>query len=131
MSIETRVLPEKNTLLRTASGKLDIDAIIKAYDNAPSVEGYTKGMHIIWDLSNADVNHIQRDDIIRLVEYIRNHPLVHSAECKLAIVANSNLAFGLSKMFEGYGTGLPLFIHVFKNLDDANTWIDEEIEPTV
>lgn len=41
----------------------------------------------------------------------------------IAIVAEDDLAFGISRMYASRGISLPQTLQVFRQLEDAETWI--------
>ena len=128
MSIESRIIPEMHTILRTVTGSLspaDIDNAIAETLHHPAFE---KGMHVIWELSDADISNVQSDELLEIIEVIRNSVEQRGSHYKIAVVANSNLAFGISRMFEGFGGGLPLAIGIHRSMEAACRWIRGEEE---
>lgn len=126
MSLKYQVDPEVNAIIRTVNGELSVSDVIKAHDASLSYSGFKKGMHVIWDLRNADVSKWNQDDFIKLANHIRNNIDKRGDEYKLILVASEDLGFGLSRMFEGYGCKLPLSIEVLRSMDAAYESINNE-----
>ena len=124
MGVNSEILSEMHTVLRTVSGKLNPADIKNAVAETLKNPGFEKGMHAIWDLSDANIRDINTDELLEVVEYIQKNGEQRGKNYKIAIVASGDLAFGLSRMFEGYGNELPLSIHVHKTLNAAYEWIN-------
>jgi hypothetical protein len=83
--------------------------------------------NVLWDIQNADVTEFDSGQIQRLASL----PLRFTEERKggkTAIVASTDLAFGLSRMFQIFGEtkDLPFLFRVFRTTEDALKWIDED-----
>jgi hypothetical protein len=125
MAIDTDVNTETNTITRTVLGKLNIADIKRVMYDIQFHPDFQKGMHAIWDLSQADVSDISTHDIIDLIKHIEKTIDRRGTDFKVAIVAPGDLSYGVSKIFEGHGTELPVFIRVMRDRKEADAWINE------
>jgi predicted amino acid dehydrogenase len=114
MAIDTDVNTETNTITRTVLGKLNT--------------AFIKGMNAIWDLTQADVSNISTHDIMDLIKHIQKGFDKRGTDFKVAIVAPGDLSYGVSKIFEGHGTELPVSIRVMRNRKEADVWINQADE---
>ena len=127
MPVNSKVNTELNIIVRTVTGELASDDVSQAISESLLDPDFKENMHVIWDLTQADVNKISTEQLLYVVEYIRSKIDSRGANYKIAIVAEMDLSYGISKMFEGYGGDLPVSIHVYRNIDEAYQWIAGEI----
>jgi len=126
MTISSKIDPEHNIIIRTASGELSADDIRNAFNATLEHTDFRKEMNVIWDLEHADLSKIAADDLIKIVELISKASNQRGSDYKIAIVASKDLTFGLSRMFEGYGVELPTSIMVYRDLESAYHWINSQ-----
>jgi hypothetical protein len=128
MGINTTINTDAKTITRRVSGKLSVADIKTAMQDIQHHPEFKKGMHAIWDLSQADVRDISSHDIKDLIREIQKAIDLRGSDFKIAIIAPEDLSYGLSKVFEGYGMELPIFIRVMRSHDEANAWINTQDE---
>ena len=97
---------------------------VGAFDESLLHPDFKANMHVIWDLSVADVGEVSADQLMEIVEYIRSNIDERGADYKIVLVAPVDLSFGISRMFESYGNDLPVSIHIHRNIDEAFNWIE-------
>ena len=124
MSINSKINQELNTIIRTVTGELTIADVKDAFTESLSHPDFKINMHVIWDLTEADVSKTSMDQLIDIVKYIRNNIDNRGADYKIIIVAPIDISFGMSRMFEGFGNDLTQSIHVLRELDEAYKWIE-------
>jgi hypothetical protein len=56
-----------------------------------------------------------------LIEIRKKYP--ERGNAKIAIVASTDLSFGMSRMYEVFSGNLPQTIMVFRNLEEAEQWL--------
>lgn len=123
MPVVSRIDKTHNTIIRTVTGGLTVSDIAHAFSESLSDPDFRKDMHVVWDLSEADVSQISSKQLVEAVEYIGAHTGSRGADYKIAIVASKDINFAVSRMFEGYGSSLPVSINVFRSREDALAWI--------
>jgi len=62
-----------------------------------------------------------------VVSHVGTHAEQRGSHYKSALVTARNVDFGLSRMYEAYGHGLPLTVRVFRNIDKAREWLSPPI----
>ncbi len=119
--ITTTTDAARQLTIHTCSGRTTIEqirgAISKFYAGAPTA-------NILWDFSDADLSQVPRRDIRKLAEDVRS--IAHSrAGGKTAIVAHTELEFGLGRMYQIFGEIARQIatIEVFKTRSDAEQWL--------
>ena len=60
-----------------------------------------------------------------IVNFAKEHILVLEGG-KVAYVAEGDFEFGMGRVLEAHATGLPLELHAFRNLEEAQGWIESE-----
>lgn len=129
MTVASRIDKQSNTIIRTVTGALTVADLVAAFEASLSDPDFKKDMHVIWDLSEADISQIPSAKLLDAVEYIGAHADTRGTAYRIAIVAPADINFAVSRMFEGYGSGmLPLAINVFRNRERAFEWIAEAAE---
>ena len=128
MPIETTVYKEPQVIIRTATGQLTFEEVKSAITGVAEMPGYAKGMSAIWDLRKANIYKFTEDDLYRIVEVIKGGIEDRGTGFKLALVASEDFEFGMSRMWEAIAQDLPLEIKVFRDMDEARTWVVEPEE---
>ncbi|PJA31395.1 MAG: hypothetical protein CO187_09640 [Zetaproteobacteria bacterium CG_4_9_14_3_um_filter_53_7] len=126
MPVLSHVDREKHTILRTASGILQTTDIIETIQQTLSLPSFVTGMHAIWDITNADVSHLERGDMLVVVDYIQSNTDKRGSGYKIAIAADRDISFGIARMFAILCDGLPFSIAVFRSMELARNWISSE-----
>ncbi len=124
-SINTKIDRANNVVVQKVTGQLCLNDIISKIESALGDITYVAGMDCIWDVTEANLSQVQVDDIFILIKFVSNNLLRTGTGFKLAIIANSDLGYGLAKMFIGYGQVLPFSKNVFRSYDDGLAWISE------
>jgi hypothetical protein len=120
---QVRFDPETNTIRIKLEGKITARTLQAAFDAAANSSEYGTATRRLWDFRNADLSSL---DLLKLAGL-----LGHLAElvkrvsvAKLAIVAGTNVQFGLARMFQIL-TALTVrsTMKVFRKLEDAEEWL--------
>ena len=77
----------------------------------------------LWRLHSVESLDVDADDLHRFIETVLAGPPRHP-DLKLAIVTDSQLAFGLARMYEAYADRTPWKTQVFYEVDDAERWLE-------
>lgn len=130
MPIKTVVDTEKNITVHIASGNLTFDEIAKAltsfYESSEMPET------VIWDGRNASLKNFSSSQLEQIATYPTRF---NTGKSRIkgglrAIVAPTDLDYGLSRVIEILTEfseqALPYKIKVFRSMEEANKWIEEE-----
>lgn len=121
--MDLRIDEEKNIAFIRLSGHLSRKIILDAFDSTISNKRYKSGMGRLWDFRDADLSSLDSETISEMAQY----SLTFSSginDVKVAFVTNSDLEFGLSRMFE-LSSGSKTPIEVFRSLAEAEKWMVE------
>ena len=124
MPVKNQIDLENNLIVRTVSGRLTTAEVLNAFNGSLNDKNFVKDMHVIWDVSKADVRQVSADAINTIVEHIKAHLNNRGSNYKIAIVAPEDLNFGISRMFATYGSDLPVSIGIHRDIDDAYRWLE-------
>ena len=119
MSISNKISKEKNVIVRTVVGELIGADMTSAFNKSISHPDFKKNMHVIWDLTKADISEASIDQIMNVVRYIADNIDDRGEDYKIIVVAPIDISFGISRMFGSYGGQLPVSIHIVRILDEA------------
>ena len=119
MPISIEINQDLNTIIRTVTDGLTSTDIKATFAESISHPDFKINMHVIWDLTAADPSKLSAEQLMDVVNYIKNNIDERGADYKIILVAPLDLSFGVSRMFESYGDSLPTSIHVLRNLDEA------------
>ena len=119
MPINSVINKDLNVIIRTVKGELTGVDMTSAFTESLSDSDFNKNMHVIWDLTEADISKVSADQLIEIVMYIHDNIGDRGADYKIIIVAPIDIIIGKSRIFEGYGTDLPISIHILRELQDA------------
>ena len=114
----------KNIAYIRLSGSLNKGIILDAFDAAVSDERYKKGMGRLWDFRDADLSSLDSSTIAEMAQHSAKFPPGIN-DVKVAFVANRELEYGLSRMFEAYSMDVNTNVSVFYTLTDAETWLSK------
>ena len=123
MSITSRIDNAKDLTVFTVTGVLSFDnaiPVVKAfYDGTPT-------KHVLWDLSDASDVQFTSEEVKAIANFKPRYEGKRESG-KTAFVAQEDILFGLSRMFELQSSALkaPYHIMVFRDIDEACQWFDE------
>ena len=123
-NIERRTDENAQLTIYTAKGSISGEEVKKAirgfYEHGPITR------HVLWDLSLAVLVDLSAEDV-RQIAHVPRQSLELRQDGKTAIVAPSDLAFGLSRMYQtsSQPEALPFKVQVFRDSEAAHTWLKE------
>jgi len=123
MSADLRYDREKNILHIVLHGSVTLDEFADVLETITHTEEYPPDVPAIWDLSALDTSDLDISMIELLNDIRKRFP--ERGLTKLAIVASSELTFGLSRMYEAFSADLPQMLRVFKDTGSAELWLQE------
>ena len=125
--IETKIYKEKDLTIHTVSGSLTVQVV---YDELDRYYAGPVTMHILWDVTRADLSSWETDQIVSLVKKVKEHSHVRAGG-KTAIVISKNLDFGISRMYQAYAERekIDFEIGVFRDIEKAVLWLGVSFSP--
>ncbi len=113
-----------NITIRKVFGQVTCDELISALRDsyANPITGYW-----IWDLSEADTKQITSADAQRIAEFASANTHI-KPKGRTAIIAPTDLTFGMSRVFEIYSelASVPVQVKICRTQSEALGWMDEQ-----
>jgi hypothetical protein len=121
--IEKRFEPEKSLTVFTVLGAVSADEFSQAIE-----EFYEKGPvtnKVLFDLTDSFLDQLRSEEILNISRTPKYIP-EQRVGGKTAIVAPSDLAFGLARMYEFSSdpADIPFVIKVFRTMEEARKWLE-------
>ena len=124
-TIKKQIDKDKNLTVYTVEGKVLSDeyknAIHEFYEQGPVTA------KVLWDLTKAQLDHLESTDVLYISQTPR--PFLSAREDgKTAIIAPTDLAFGLARMYEFTSSEgeMPFDTKVFRTADEALQWLSPD-----
>ena len=115
--MELKYDPKRNILYGSYAGAFTLNEFEDQLIQIVSGENFPPTAPTIWDLSAMDFSQFDWEFINQLLEIRAKFPSRGGA--LIAIVAEDDLAFGISRMYASRGISLPQTLQVFRNLEDT------------
>jgi len=128
MPITSEVEKTKNLTIYTLTGELTLDEILNALKSF--WEAHTLTLNLLWDARSAKVSQLKSEEVAKITGFIGQykHRFEERKGGKAAIVASSNLQYGLSRILGTFYEieGFPTQLRIFRIMDEAMEWLDED-----
>jgi hypothetical protein len=122
MAITSRVDSMAGVIEFTAAGKLSRSHLESALAAVYAESEGVLPANYLWDLRNSTIEW-STDQVREFVHWVLgNRPEGESCN---AIVASTDLQFGLARMYEALTSELPVNVMVFREMDAARSWLAE------
>ena len=121
MPIEITYDSEKKILYGTIINPASTEDFQAAMENVTGSGDHPPNVSTLWDMRALDFTLVNRDFLDRLIAIRRQFPARASA--KIAFAVADDLGFGMARMFENLSAGLPHQMMVFKNMAEAEAWL--------
>ena len=127
MPLEIEFSEERNVVVMRLIGQTTAEELTKNYESLFSKEKFSSNIHALWDVSGINLIQVPVSEFRRLPLLLSNLMPQRGTEFKAALVTNRTADYQLLKI---YLSLLRLVgsarIRLFRSIDDANAWIDEE-----
>ena len=119
--IEKQVHRHRELTIMAVTGRVTVEEIVDA------IEDYYSGeitANLIWDYTSADLSEITSAHLHYISSVAKRYGHLRK-DCKTAIVAPGDLAYGLGRMYETLNeiNEIPVQFTIFKTIDDALGWL--------
>ena len=123
MPIESKIDKSMNLTTYTLSG------VVTAHDLMSALESFFKENptpNVLWDLRHAGFEKGMRNSDLQRMARFSKRKQPSKTRGKTAIVATSDLAFGLAREFEAFAEieGVKNPIEVFRSMSKAEKWLE-------
>ncbi len=123
MSLIYKVVPDLKIAYVKGSGKVTTEEILKKGAGMFAESEWTNGFNVLIDYREITKFIVKTEDMGRIVSQdMSNEFLFDQSKC--AIVASSDLVFGVSRMWETFSEKNKITTMIFRNIEDALKWLD-------
>ncbi|MFC1554426.1 hypothetical protein ACFL7D_07320 [candidate division KSB1 bacterium] len=126
MTIKTQIDRNKEIVIHCVTGHINLQDIVDAFEGRSGSPEYNPNYNVLWDLTGLDAKTIGTDEIIEIANEIKTRLNERSSVYKVAFLANSDLVFGLTRMYESFVSNERVNTHIFSKIDDALKWLTEK-----
>ena len=124
MSPITRTLHDDlHLLVSTWSGAITDAEMIAAYRAAYADRRWAAGFNEVTDLRRADLRAVTTDGLRAVQLLVAESVAGFAGSFRTAILAPTDLTFGLSRMYEMMAAESPEAVRVCRDVDDAAAWV--------
>ncbi len=131
MTIHFAVNPSDTYFVSTLTGKVRDTDLVEAYRDFLDSGPWHAGLMELVDLEGADLSEVTADGLRKLTEVMTSSLDAENATVATAIYAPHDLPFGLARMYQAFADESPESVRVFRDLDEARTWIEDRDPPAV
>jgi hypothetical protein len=110
-------------LIATLAGRASVEEMLRGRARLLADARLRPGLTALWDLTAIDASGLDHDDVYALASDLE--PVERLRLRALALAAPRPLAFGLSRMFQSYGSRFHLAEHVtvVESVEEAYRWL--------
>ena len=120
-TVEIEIDDERGIVRVTPARPVTVEDACSAIDQIVEQPGFRKGLPSIWDMRFTELMHINADDIRRISEYA-NGVKDKRGDARIAFIVNSDLAYGLGRMFEMVNATSHIRARVFRDYQEGEAW---------
>jgi len=127
MAIKLEYKPSQNILIGAMEGTLSIEMYKQTMDKIISTNEYPTDVPTLWDLRKLDFSSID-SNFVDQVTGKRKEINRERKNAKLAMVVDSDLGYGMTRMYQIFSelAGLSQKVEIFKNIEEAKDWLLED-----
>lgn len=122
MPITTNYNPELNILFGSIEGIISLEEAQAALNAIVTSNDFPPDVDTLWDVRLMDTAQVNTD-FEKMLLAMRQDKDNLRGNARIAIVASSDIAFGIGQHYEGKSLGLSQNIHVFREPDVAKGWL--------
>ena len=128
-----RIDPQQQLILTRWHGPVSADGLIEAlrqYQQLLAQDPKLYGYHELVDFSQTSEVNLNTESILQIARFASRSDAL-SKPHKLAFVANTNLAYGLARMYVAYrsiGKRKTKQVQAFRTLAEAQSWLNQPID---
>ena len=121
MSINYHYDSSKDAIFASIEGEISFEEFQLTLAKITEIEPFPPNTRILWDLRNMDFSIIDWEFSKQLVDIRRLNP--KRAYSKVALVADTDVDFGITEMHVFQSMKLPQEMMVFKDYEDGERWL--------
>jgi hypothetical protein len=122
MPVTATIDTDAKLITYVVAGDMTLDDVRAAVDAAVKDPRFDQSMNSLWNLKEGRVA-ISMAELPEMISHLSGIADRRGSGYKVAILVRRNEDFGLSSLFEMHSYSLPFEVQVFRNSDEARTWV--------
>lgn len=122
MPITLEIDVERNLVVRTVSAPVAFEDFADAIQEHLDHPDFRPGMHVLWDIRDVESRPWTSQMAKQMADYAGSLSEKRGVG-RFAIIASSDLAYGLSRQYQVIGQDIAPEIGVFRTMEEALEWI--------
>ncbi len=123
MSVTMQIDQTAGVIISVIEGDASGEDVLSAMDEVQTHANYRPNMSALWDLTGANLVGGKTDQLRSVVDGIAKRRDKRGVGYRVAIVAPSDVAFGISRQYEAYADRLPFSLRVFRDREEGWRWL--------
>lgn len=116
---------EDNLIYIKVTEKFSADQYDQIMDQVVSDTSISLHAHTLWDLTDMDFKSVHTDFLKKVITHRKKYDKKRGKNTKAAIVANSDLGFGVSRQYAALSIEFSQKMQIFRTVEDAMAWLNE------
>lgn len=116
---------DQNIIFITVSKNFSADQYDSIMNQVVKDEEISRNAHTLWDLSEMDFTNVHKNFLTNILKHRKKYDAKRGKKTKAAIVANSDLGFGVSRQYEALSFEFSQKMQIFREIEDAILWLKE------
>jgi hypothetical protein len=122
MPVSYRVLPEQGVVVVELRGRIDDAELLEATDRLIADADRLPGLNELVDARELEVNDLSSAALRKVADRFAAGPRPDEG-VRVALVAGSDVAYGLGRMYQALRDGSAAEFRVFRELPEARGWL--------
>jgi hypothetical protein len=123
MPIDYRVDRALHTVFATVTGALTDDELLDFAQKTANDPEFRSGLHELVDVRAAQVQQLTSRGLRRAAEIFSAFDSSRPSPARIAFVAEADVVFGMSRMYQAFRSDSPAEIGVFRDMGEARAWL--------
>ncbi|MCK4709992.1 MAG: hypothetical protein KAU21_15345 [Gammaproteobacteria bacterium] len=120
MPVSYKILPEKKLMVLHYTGELTVEEILNVRKEGAADPDSNPAYHVIDDITGVTFSKINFNDLSRI-----SGQSVATKGVKRALVAETELQFGMARMYQILSESYGQIFQIFRDYDAASEWVLE------
>ena len=121
MPVHFKYNVDNKLLYGTIEGQIGIDELRDALGKITTSTEFPPNVNALWDLRNLDFSRLNADFGEAIISAREENS--KRGNSKIALIAEDDLDYGMSRMYQMLSDNLPQKISVFRDTDIAENWL--------
>lgn len=123
MPITCKFKPEARLIIFVHVGSITDEELLLSYKTFLDDIRFDKSFNLLVDLRQTDSSKRSAAVLSKMANFVRKQYTDINMQPKIAVIAPSNLSFGLARMFESLSYNVPFDFEIFRAMDAAFDWL--------